>query len=366
MVADCVGEWVVNVVDTQNLTKIYESRQIALNGVTLQVPQGSIYGLIGPNGAGKTTALRLILGLQKPTAGTVTVFERPMLISSGALRSKIGFLSQSGRYPPDMTPITYLDLTGRLLGVSADTRKPRLSALLHAVDLLQASSQRIEHLSTGQRTRLGLAASLMNDPDLLLLDEPTIGLDPEGRNYTIALLKELRSHGKSVIVSTHILPDADQACDYVGVINHGKLVFSGSVQDMKNLAYLNTVELTVDGDVAPVVNSLSAQHNGLHFERPDSQRLRVSFDHKSDFGVELGRVLEAFSQHGITLTAVHPAGEMEDAFLRRLAEDRLRGFARAFELKQSPMDYPLEQLSEPASEAGPTEPVEAAKTEIQP
>jgi ABC-2 type transport system ATP-binding protein len=352
MLLDCVWTWVVNVVETQNLTKIYESRQIALNGVTLTVPQGSIYGLIGPNGAGKTTALRLILGLQKPTAGTVQVFERPMLTSSGNLRRRIGFLSQTGRFPPEMTPITYLDLTGRLMGVQADIRKPRLSALLHAVDLLQASSQRIEHLSTGQRTRLGLAASLMNDPDLLLLDEPTIGLDPEGRNYTIALLKELRAHGKSVIVSTHVLPDADQACDYVAVINHGKLVFSGSVQDMKNLAYLNTVELTVAGDVGPVIHSLSAQANGLHFERPDSERLRVSFDNKSDFGVELGRVLEAFSQYGVTLTAVHPAGEMEDAFLKRLAEDRLRGFARAFELKGGPVALSPEQPNEVGATKG--------------
>ena len=328
----------MNVVETQNLTKIYQSRQIALNGISLVVPEGAVFGLIGPNGAGKSTALRLIMGLQKPTAGTVQVFGKPMRTSSGDLRRRIGFLSQSGRFPPEMTPITYLDLTGRLLGVPAETRKPRLSALLHAVDLLQSSSQRIEHLSSGQKTRLGIAASLMNDPDLLLLDEPTIGLDPEGRNYTIALLGELKAQHKSVIVSTHVLPDADQACDYVGVINHGKLVYSGSVAEMKRLTYLNTVELILAGDVVPALNSLSAQNDAVHFERPDAHRLRVSFDHGSDFGVELGRVLETMARQGVTLTAVHPAGEMEDAFLRRLAEDRLRGFARAFEVPKDGSD----------------------------
>jgi len=322
----------VNVVETQNLTKIYESRQIALNGVNLIVPQGSIYGLIGPNGAGKSTALRLVLGLQKPTAGIVKVFGEEMDIHAGHLRKRIGFLPQTGRFPPEMTPISYLDLTGRLLGVSSGERKPRLSALLHAVDLLQASSQRIEHLSSGQRTRLGLAAALMNDPDLLLLDEPTIGLDPEGRNYSIALLRELRSQGKSVIVSTHILPDADQACDYVGVINHGKLIYSGSVQEMKQLTYLNTVELSVSGDITPVIDNLSQIYNGMvHFDRPAPNRLKVSFDEKADFGIQLGRILEAFSQFEVKLIGIDSAGELEDAFLKRLAEDRLKGFARAFE-----------------------------------
>ena len=204
--------------------------------------------------------------------------------------------------------------------------------MLHAVDLLQASSQRIEHLSSGQRTRLGLAAALMNDPDLLLLDEPTIGLDPEGRNYSIALLRELRSQGKSVIVSTHILPDADQACDYVGVINHGKLIYSGSVQEMKQLTYLNTVELSVSGDITPVIDNLSQIYNGMvHFDRPAPNRLKVSFDEKADFGIQLGRILEAFSQFEVKLIGIDSAGELEDAFLKRLAEDRLKGFARAFE-----------------------------------
>jgi len=319
----------MNIVETKELTKIYEARQIALNGVSMTVPQGCIYGLIGPNGAGKSTALRLILGLQKPTAGDVTVFGEPMSMQSGDLRQRIGFLAQTGRFPPDMTPITYLDLVGRLFGIG-EIRKPRLSSLLHAMDLLQASSQRIEHLSSGQRTRLGIAAALMNEPDLLILDEPTIGLDPEGANQTIALMNGLRSQGKTIILSTHVLPDADQVCDYVGILHHGKLIFGGTVGQMKDLADMNAVDLAVEGDLDSALKTLVDGIPGVRFDRLTSDSVRVSFNHGGNFSVWLGRVMEEFARHEVKLLSIRQAGELEEAFLKRLAEDKYRGFSRAF------------------------------------
>ena len=323
----------MNVVETHDLTKIYETRQIALNSVTLSIPQGCIFGLIGPNGAGKSTALRLIMGLQRPTAGVIKVFNEPMTLDAGHLRRKIGFLSQGGNFPTDMTPITYLDLVGKLFGMDSRIRKPRLSALLHAMDLLQASSQRIDHLSSGQRTRLGIAAALMNDPDMLLLDEPTIGLDPEGRHYTLDLFEELRGKGKTIILSTHILPDADQTCDYVGILNHGKLVFAGSVREMKQLSLDDTVDMMVEGEVEQALQTISVEVRGIKFERMGANTIRVSFDQEGEFTSVLGQVLDAFSRHGVVLKNIQPAGNLEDAFLKTLAEDRRRGFARAFEVE---------------------------------
>jgi ABC-2 type transport system ATP-binding protein len=320
----------MDVVEINELTKIYDNRLVALNTVSLKLPQGSIMGLIGPNGAGKSTALMLILGLQKPTAGSVSVFGQPMALSSGDLRSRIGFLPQSGAFPPDMSCITYLDQIGKLFGIPHELRKKRLSSLLHATDLLQASSQRIDHLSSGQRTRLGIAAALINDPDLLILDEPTVGLDPEGRAFTISLISELRRAGKTIILSTHILPDADQVCDYVAVLNQGKLIFSGPVEDMKRIAYLNTVDLTVAGEGIDIaIVAIEAKDPDTHFERLGAETVRVAFQQKGDFSEALTNVLLEFSRCGVTLRAIRQVGELEDAFLKRLSEDRLRGFSRA-------------------------------------
>ena len=336
------------VVETHDLTKIYETRQIALNSVTLSIPKGCIFGLIGPNGAGKSTALRLIMGLQRPTAGTIKVFGETMSLGAGHLRRRIGFLSQGSNFPTDMTPITYLDLVGKLFGIATSVRKPRLSALLHAMDLLQASSQRIDHLSRGQRTRLGIAAAMMNDPDLLLLDEPTIGLDPEGRHYTLDLFEELRNKGKTIFLSTHILPDADQTCDYVGILNHGKLVFTGSVREMKQLTLANTVDMMVEGEVEQALQTINVEVRGIQFERLGANTVRVAFDHQGEFTAVLSQVLDAFSRHGVILKSIQPAGDLEDAFLKTLAEDRRRGFARAFENEE-----PIEPLGVHATPADP-------------
>jgi len=320
----------MDIVDMRELTKIYDNRLVALNNVSLKVAQGTILGLIGPNGAGKSTALMLIMGLQRPTAGEIAVFGEPMSLSSGDLRRRIGFLPQSGSFPPDMTCITYLDQVGKLFGIPRGLRKKRLSSLLHATEMLQASSQRIGHISSGQRTRLGIAAALINDPDLLLLDEPTVGLDPEGRAYTISLINELRKMGKTIILSTHILPDADQVCDYVAVLNHGKLIFSGSVAEMKQIAYLNTVDLTlVGGDIDFALETLRARNEATRFDRMGPEIVRLTFQSQGDFSMALGAVLDELPRHGVTLRAIRQVGELEDAFIKRLSEDRLRGFTRA-------------------------------------
>ena len=216
---------------TDHLTKVYSDRVIAVNDMNLVVPRGSVFGLLGPNGAGKTTTLRLLLGLQRPTAGGAWVFGKACSRRAVEVRNAIGYLPTNPKLPANLRPIEYLDLLGQLCRIPHEVRKPRLSSLLRAVGLLGTTGRRIGTLSTGETTRLGIAASLVADPPLLIWDEPTAGLDPAARRFTLDLIRELRT-SKTVVIATHILSDIDQICDHVGVMHEGRMIFCGSMRDM--------------------------------------------------------------------------------------------------------------------------------------
>lgn len=322
-------------VEVTNLTKIYQRRSIAVNSINLEVPQGAIFGLVGPNGAGKSTTLRLILGLHRPTAGVVKVFGEPMSMYTGHLRRRIGYLAQGDHYPDGMTPIGYLTLVGKLRGMPHKGYQSRLSSLLHAVDLLGSASTRIGNLSAGMTTRMAIAASMINEPDLLLWDEPTVGLDPTGRKYALDLIQELKSQGKTMIISTHVLPDADHVCDYIGVLNQGKLVFCGSVTEMKQFVRENVVDLGLTGDIKLFEEALSTQNQILQWERLSPDVVRVSFNNGEGFSQQLNELLEMARQSRVELLSIRSGGEIEDAFLKRLEADRMKGFSRAFEGRPS-------------------------------
>jgi len=328
-------------VQATNLTKIYQRRSIAVNSINLEIPQGAIFGLVGPNGAGKSTTLRLILGLHHPTAGDVKVFGEHMSLYTGYLRRRIGYLAQGDHYPRGMTPINYLALVGKLRGMSRMEYQSRLSSLLHAVDLLGSASTRIGNLSAGMITRMAIAASMINDPDLLLWDEPTAGLDPTGRKYALDLIQGLKSQGKTMIISTHLLPDADHVCDYIGVLNQGKMVFCGSVTDMKQIVRENVVDLGLAGNMKQFKESLSADSQVLQWEQMSPEVIRIYFSNEQGFSQQLNRLLELVCQSPVEILSIRSGGEIEDAFLKRLEADRMKGFNRVFE--SQPTAKPLTQ-----------------------
>jgi ABC-2 type transport system ATP-binding protein len=322
----------MNIIETHNLTKIYSNKYIALNGVHLNVPQGSVFGLVGPNGAGKTTTIKLLLGLHKPTAGSVKIFGEPMTPNAVHLRRRIGFLPTNPRFPKDMTPITYLDFVGKISGLTKEVRKPQLATLLRAVDLLPAASQQVKGFSTGMVTRLGIAASLMNDPELLLWDEPTAGLDPEGRKYTIQLIQEL-GQDKTILVSSHILGDIERVCDHIGILSDGKLIFSGSVREMKRLAPSSAIELELEGDIDGLCSRLAASQADIQWERGPAS-LRLYFAEGDAVAVGLVQVLQIINEADVTLTGIHSLrDEMIDAFIRLLEEERSHGFSRILQVE---------------------------------
>jgi ABC-2 type transport system ATP-binding protein len=322
----------MNVIETHNLTKIYNAEQVALNGAYLRVPGGSTFGLVGPNGAGKTTTIKLLLGLHMATAGDAQLFGERMTPNATHLRRRVGFLPTNPQFPRDMNPIQYLDFVGKLFSIPAETRKPRLAALLRAVGLLGASAQKIKSFSTGMTTRLGIAASLMNDPELLIWDEPTAGLDPEGRKYTMQLIHEL-GQSRTILVSSHDLGDIERVCDHIGIMSDGKLIFNGPLGEMKKFTRPNVIQLELEGDLDGLCKKLVATYPALQFEREPAM-LRLHFPLEKPLSNELAGVLTLLAESGVRLRGIHSLrDDMVDAFIRLLEEERAHGFSRILHLE---------------------------------
>lgn len=319
----------MNVIETENLTKIFGRKLIAVNNVNLSVKEASIYGFLGPNAAGKTTTIRLLLGLIKPSAGSIKIFDEEMTFNSSHLRRRIGYLPTDPKFPPKMTPIKYLNFIGKIFCLSNEVRTPRLSKLIRAVDLLPAASREIKGFSTGMTTRLGIAAALMNDPELLILDEPTAGLDPSGRKSTLELINEL-GREKTIFLSSHILSDIDRICTHIGVINQGKIIFSGPIKDMKKLIRSNSIQLEVDGDIDTFCGKLKSIEEIASFERRGVYSLEIDFYPGVSIPKVIIDLMKLVSACKLELLSVNTTtSQIEDAFLKLVEEEEAHGFLRA-------------------------------------
>jgi ABC-2 type transport system ATP-binding protein len=329
-VADNTSELVV---ETFKLTKIYQNRQIALNDVTLRVEPGCVLGLLGPNGAGKTTLLRLVLGLHRPTAGWAKVFGKMMGPNAADLRCRIGYIPTNPRFPSGMTPITYLDYMARLFGLSAQTRKPRLASLIRAVDLLAVSGDSIAGFSNGMTARLAVATSLINEPELLIWDEPTHGLDPEARRSMLELIKTL-SKEKTLIVSSHNLSDIDEVCNHAAVLSRGQLIYCGTLQDLKGRMRRNHYELDLEGDQKSISKASQAIKSLSDFKSVEvrQRRLELVLNDAAVNTTALANVFMALSDNKVTLVSIRSVGQQtEQAFLDLVEKEESRGFARAYQ-----------------------------------
>src|SRR2546425_3162394 len=262
------------VVETYKLTKIYQNRQIAINDVTLRIEPGCVLGLLGPNGAGKTTFLRLCLGLHRPTAGWVKVFGKMMTPNAANGRRRIGYIPTNPQFPRGMSPISYLDYIARLFGLPQDVRKPRLASLIRAVDLLAVSGEPIAGFSNGMTSRLAVAASLINEPDLLVWDEPTHGLDIEARRSMLELIKTL-SREKTLIVSSHNLSDIDEVCNHAAVLSRGQFIYCGTLQDLKGRMRRNHYELDLEGDQKAIGKAAQAIRGLAEFKSVNIRQRRL-------------------------------------------------------------------------------------------
>ncbi|MBN2129740.1 MAG: ABC transporter ATP-binding protein [Sedimentisphaerales bacterium] len=317
-------------IHTEHLTKIYRQRLIAVNDMSLDVPRGSVFGLLGPNGAGKTTMLRLLLGLQRPTAGRAAVFGKICGANAVDVRSQIGYLPTNPKLPGTLRPIEYLDFLGKLCRLPGQLRKPRISALLRTVGLLGATDQPIETFSTGMCTRLGIAASLVADPPLLLWDEPTAGLDPSARRFTLDLIREL-GKAKTVVVATHILSDIDQICDHIGVMHEGRMIFTGSTQDMKRRLRCDDFRLELDGDAEDIQRLARdlGELEGIDARLGAGLAVLVRMTEGRSRAGALAEALKLVDATRLSLKAIHSGpNATEDAYLQLLQEHETHGFHR--------------------------------------
>ncbi len=235
-------------VRTDGLTKRY-GRSTAVAGVQLEVESGEIFGLVGPNGAGKTTTLKMLATLLPPTAGDADISGHSVRRDPDAVRNVIGYMPDTFGVYDDMRVWEYLDFFGRCYGMSAARRRQMIGDLLELVDLADKKSDYVQDLSRGMQQRLCLAHALVHDPQVLLLDEPASGLDPRARVELRELLRELRSLGKTILISSHILPELEELCTSVAIIDHGRVLASGRVEDIADRFRVGGVyRATVLGD----------------------------------------------------------------------------------------------------------------------
>ncbi|MGQ4914445.1 MAG: ABC transporter ATP-binding protein [Candidatus Asgardarchaeia archaeon] len=232
-------------IETFGLTKFF-GEQCVVHNLNLQVPSGTIFGFLGPNGAGKSTTIKLILDLLRPTFGKIKIFGLDSILYHREIMTRIGYQPEKPILYENLNAFSFLKYMARLYGFSPKDAYERAKNALEFVNLGRKAFTVIKNLSAGQKQRLALAQAIINDPELLILDEPTSNLDPLGRIEIMDKIKELvKEKNMTVFISSHILPEIERVCDYVAVINNGRLVLQGKISDLvknvKDTLYMLTV-----------------------------------------------------------------------------------------------------------------------------
>jgi ABC-2 type transport system ATP-binding protein len=222
-------------IEAQGLRKVYRSRirgrsVAAVDGLDLRVEPGEVFGLLGPNGAGKTTTVKILLGLTRPSAGSARLFG--LSASDPGSRRRVGYLPEGHRFPGYLTARQTLSIFGRMSGMDSATLARRIPMLLERVRLSDWTDVRVKKYSKGMTQRLGLAAALVHDPDVLLLDEPTDGVDPVGRREIRDLLQEEAARGKAILLNSHLLSEIERTCSRVAVLRAGRVAAEGRIEDL--------------------------------------------------------------------------------------------------------------------------------------
>ena len=282
------------------------SKSVVIDGLSFALRRGECYGLLGPNGAGKTTTLRLCLGLTAPDSGRITLGGNSIPDQARAARQRVGVVPQGDNLDPDFTVFENLLVFGRYFGIGDAAMRARIPALLNFANLTSKQDAPISELSGGMRRRLTLARALVNDPELILMDEPTTGLDPQARHMIWERLKALLARGKTIFLTTHFMDEAERLCDRLAVIDHGHMIAEGSPHDL--------IRKHIEAQVVEVYGE-NARAWGEADGRAKSARFEVSGETVFCYTNEVQPILDSL-QASQGVRYVHRPANLEDLFLK--------------------------------------------------
>jgi len=274
-------------IETNDLTKRYGSLT-AVNKLNLKVKTNTIHGFLGPNGAGKTTTIKLLVGLLKPDEGTISIFGQEVVGDRPDVRLRMGYMPELPKFPKHLTGYELLDIYGKMYGLNVQERREQIPELLETVGLQDRGRDRIGKYSKGMQQRIGIAQALINNPELVIMDEPSLGLDPVGMVEVREIMKAIAKRGMTVFISSHLLHEVQQVCSDITVINRGITIASDTLENLSNqLLGPSTLEVEVTKltDVIvknvkklPFVSSVSKEDNKLviQVEKQEDVRPQVS------------------------------------------------------------------------------------------
>lgn len=296
-----------------NLTKNYGSFT-AVNQLTLHIPEGDLFGFVGPNGAGKTTTIRIVCGLLKASGGTVRIGGTAAAVGSREMKRLIGYVPDFFGVYDNLKVREYMDMYGSMYGMSSRSIARLADDLLELVNLSDKKEVYVDTLSRGMKQRLCVARALLHNPKLLILDEPSSGLDPRARVEMKELLKNLHSMGKTIVISSHILSELSEMCSSIGIMNHGQLVAAGRIEDiMQQLAGGKRIRIHIVSDMDAAVRIMKEQA----YVRLESVRENEMIISHNGTDEEICSLIGRLIQNQVVLTGFHgEEGSLESLFMQ--------------------------------------------------
>ena len=310
------------VIETTNLTKKYKSL-VAVDKLDLKVKADTIHGFLGPNGAGKTTTIKVLVGLLKPDGGSVSVLGQELGWDKPDVRARIGYMPELPRLPKHLKGTELLDIYGRMYGMTEEERRKQVPKLLDIVGLRERGDDLVGTYSKGMQQRLGMAQALLNEPKLVILDEPSLGLDPTGMVEIREIMKEMAKEGVTIFLSSHLLHEVQQVCTHVTIINKGVAAASGT---LKQISAKVRGPLTIEAEVDKLSEAVIKKVKELPFVTnvvKDGKKLSVEVKTRDDVRSQVSQAITAAG--GIVISMNLKGESLEDIFMNLLGKSKKRG-----------------------------------------